>query len=570
MRLHHTALCAALVLVLSGALAAQQQTADLIITNARVYTVDDRRPFGQAMAIGGGRVRFVGSDRGALALRGPRTRVVDLDGRTVIPGMVDAHAHLLGLGMALRTVDLTGTKSYEEVVARVVARAREVPAGTWILGRGWDQNDWGDTRFPSHEALSRAVPEHPVYLTRVDGHAALVNARAMTAANLGATATNPEGGRIERLANGSPSGVLVDRAMGLVQRAIPPSSRDQVRAAILAAVKEANRWGLTGIHDAGVGRATIDVYEELAREGRYDLRNYVMIASDDANLDHYLKRGPQSALYDGRVWIRAIKISADGALGSRGAALIEPYTDSPEHSGLITTPRERIEQVAVRALRSGFQLNVHAIGDRANRTVLDAFQAALGTVPAADHRFRIEHAQILHYADIPRFAELDVIPSMQASHQTSDMYWAGNRLGPTRLLGAYAWRALLQTGVIIPNGSDFPVEQVNPLISFHASISRQDEHNWPTGGWFAEQRMTRDEALKSMTLWPAIAAFQEADLGSLAPGKLADFVVLDQDIMSVAPERILATRVVATYMAGRPVYERSATPPATRAALGAP
>ncbi|HET9809744.1 MAG TPA: amidohydrolase, partial [Candidatus Limnocylindria bacterium] len=533
-------------------------------------TVDERRPFGEAMAIAGGRVRFVGSERGAAAFTGPRTRVIDLDGRTVIPGMVDAHAHLLGLGNALRTVDLTGTKSYDEVIARVAARAREVPAGTWILGRGWDQNDWGDTRFPSHEALSRAVPQHPVYLTRVDGHAALVNARAMAAANLAATATDPEGGRIERMANGAPSGVLVDRAMGLVNRAIPPAPRDEVRAAILAAVKEANRWGLTGIHDAGVGRATIDVYEELAKEGRYDLRNYVMIASDDANLDHYLKRGPQSALYDGRVWIRAIKISADGALGSRGAALLEPYSDSPEHSGLITTPRERIEQVAVRALRSGFQLNVHAIGDRANRTVLDAFEAALGTVPAADHRFRVEHAQILHYADIPRFAQLDVIPSMQASHQTSDMYWAGNRLGPTRLLGAYAWRALLGTGVIIPNGSDFPVEKVNPLISFHASVSRQDEHNWPTGGWFAEQRMTRDEALKSMTLWPAIAAFQEAELGSLAPGKLADFVVLDQDIMSVAPERILATRVLATYLAGRPVYERPPAPATTRAAVGEP
>jgi predicted amidohydrolase YtcJ len=570
MTLHQTALRVALVVTLPAALPAQQQPADLIVTNARIYTVDERRPFGEAMAISGGRVRFVGSDRGALAVRGPRTRVIDLEGRTVIPGMVDAHAHLLGLGMALRTVDLTGTKAYDEVIARVAARAREVPAGTWILGRGWDQNDWGDTRFPSHEALSRAVPEHPVYLTRVDGHAALVNARAMTAASLTAAATNPEGGRIERLANGAPSGVLVDRAMGLVQRSIPPASRDEVRAAILAAVKEANRWGLTGIHDAGVGRSTIDVYEELAREKRYDLRNYVMISSDDATLDHYFTRGPQSALHDGRVWIRAIKISADGALGSRGAALLEPYSDSPEHSGLITTPRERIEQVAVRALRSGFQLNVHAIGDRANRTVLDAFEAALGTVPAGDHRFRVEHAQILHYADIPRFAELDVIPSMQASHQTSDMYWAGNRLGPTRLLGAYAWRALLQSGVIIPNGSDFPVEQVNPLISFHASVSRQDENNWPTGGWFAEQRMTRDEALKSMTLWPAIAAFQEGELGSLAPGKLADFVVLDQDIMSVAPERILATRVVATYLGGRPVYERSTTPAATRAGLGEP
>ncbi|HZO19165.1 MAG TPA: amidohydrolase [Gemmatimonadaceae bacterium] len=565
-----TPLRLALLLLLPSPLSAQQQAADLILTNARIYTVDDRRPVGEAMAISGGRVRFVGSERGALALKGPRTRVIDLDGNTVIPGMVDAHAHLLGLGNALRTVDLTGTKSYDEVIARVAARAREVPAGTWILGRGWDQNDWGDTRFPTHEALSRAVPNHPVYLTRVDGHASLVNARAMAAASLTAEVTNPEGGRIERLPNGAPSGVLVDRAMGLVGRAIPAPPRAEVRAAVLAAVKEANRWGLTGIHDAGVSRATIDVYEELAREGQYNLRNYVMIASDDANLDHYLKRGPQSALHDGRVWIRAIKISADGALGSRGAALLEPYSDSPEHSGLVTTPRERIEHVAVRALRAGFQLNVHAIGDRANRIVLDAFESALGTVPTADHRFRIEHAQILNYADIPRFAELDVIPSMQASHQTSDMYWAGNRLGPARLLGAYAWRALLATGVIIPNGSDFPVEKVNPLISFHSSVSRQDENNYPTGGWLAEQRMTRDEALKSMTLWPAIAAFQEAELGSLSPGKLADFVVLDQDIMTVAPERILSTRVVATYLAGRPVYERSPSPSMTRAEGGAP
>ena len=569
MKLQHLALRTALVLLVPAVLRAQQPAADLIVTNARIYTVDERRPVGEAMAIAGGRVRFVGSQRGALALKGPRTRVVDLDGNTVIPGMIDAHVHLLGLGNALRTVNLTGTRSYDEVIARVAARAREAPAGTWIVGRGWDQNDWGDTRFPSHEALSRAVPDHPVYLTRVDGHAALVNARAMAAANLTASATDPEGGRIERVANGAPSGVLVDRAMALVSRSIPPPPRQEVRAAVLAALKESNRWGLTGVHDAGVDRGTIDVYEELAREGRYTLRNYVMIRSDDSTLSHYFKRGPQSGLYDGRLWIRAIKISSDGALGSRGAALLEPYSDSPEHSGLITTPRDRVEQVAVRALRAGFQLNVHAIGDRANRMVLDAFEAALGAVPTPDHRFRIEHAQILHNADIPRFAELDVIPSMQASHQTSDMYWAGNRLGPTRLLGAYAWRALLQTGVIIPNGSDFPVEAVNPLISFHAAISRQDENNWPTGGWFAEQRMTREEALKSMTLWPAIAAFQENDYGSLAPGKVADFVVLDQDIMTVAPERVLATRVIATYLGGRPVYERSGTPATTRASVGA-
>ena len=530
--------------------------ADLIVTNAHIHTVDDGRPLAEAMAIRQGRIQFVGSTRGALVHRGPSTRVLDLAGRTIIPGMVDAHAHLLGLGEALRTVDLTGTRSYDEVIARVAARAKEMPAGTWIEGRGWDQNDWADTRFPTHEALSRAVPAHPVFLTRVDGHAAIVNARAMQVAGLAADATDPAGGRIERMEGGAPSGVLVDDAMDLVARSIPPLSRDELRSATLAAIREANRWGLTGIHDAGVSRSTIDVYEALAAEGKYDLRNYVMISSADATIDHYLRRGPQNALHGGRLWIRSIKISADGALGSRGAALLEPYSDEPAHAGLVTTPPERIRAIAERALRAGFQVNVHAIGDRGNRFALDAFEDALGTVPASDHRFRIEHAQILHHADIPRFAELDVIPSMQAVHQTSDMYWAGNRLGPTRLHGAYAWRSLLATGVIIPNGSDFPVEAVNPLLSFKAAVTRSDAKGWPLGGWFPEQRMTRDEALKSMTLWPAYAAFQEADLGSLSPGKLADFVVLDRDIMTVGEASILDTQVIATYLGGRAVYER--------------
>ena len=534
----------------------QAQPAELIVTNARIYTVDENRPIVQAMAVRGGRVLFVGPTAGALSLRGPSTRVVDLDGRTVIPGMTDAHVHLLGLGQALRTVNLVGTRSYEEVVARVAARAREVPAGTWIIGRGWDQNDWGDTRFPSHDALSRAVPNHPVYLTRVDGHASLANAAAMSAASVTAATKDPDGGRIERDASNAPSGVFVDRAMGLVGRAIPNASREETRAAVEAAIKEVNRWGLTGVHDAGVGRSTIDVYEEIAKAGRFDLRDYVMLANDDAVLDHYFGLGARSALYDGRLWLRAIKISADGALGSRGAALLEPYSDDARNNGLITVPAGRVRQVAERALKSGFQVNVHAIGDRANRVVLDEFEAALKAAPTADHRFRIEHAQILHSDDIPRFAELGVIPSMQGSHQSSDMYWAGTRLGPTRLLGAYAWRSLLNSGVIIPNGSDFPVEAVNPLISFHASVARQDANDWPTGGWFPEQRMTREEALKSMTIWPAFAAFQEKELGSLSPGKYADFVVLDQDIMRVPAELILRTRVLATYLGGRAVYER--------------
>jgi predicted amidohydrolase YtcJ len=289
-----------------------------------------------------------------------------------------------------------------------------------------------------------------------------------------------------------------------------------------------------------------------------------MVSDDSADIAHYFARGPQSELYGGRLWIRAIKLYADGALGSRGAALLDPYSDDPRNSGLLVSAPEHIRDVATRALAAGFQVNTHAIGDRGNRVVLDAYERALATHPTADHRFRIEHAQVLSPDDIPRFAELGVIPSMQASHQTSDMYWAGTRLGPARLLGAYAWRALLNTGVVIPNGSDFPVEQVNPLISFHSAVSRQDAHDWPPGGWYPEQRMTREEALRAMTIWPAYAAFEERVLGSLTPGKYADFVLLDQDIMRVPAELILKTQVVATYVGGKPVYERK-EPPAVSA-----
>ncbi|HET9454381.1 MAG TPA: amidohydrolase [Gemmatimonadaceae bacterium] len=556
MRLHRVPPAFALLLAAAASAGAQAQPADLIVVNARIHTVDEGRPRAEALAVRNGRVQFVGSRRGAEVLRGPQTRVVDLAGATVIPGIADAHVHLLGLGQALRTVDLTGTRSLDEVVSRIAARARELPAGTWITGRGWDQNDWPDTRLPAHETLTRAVPGHPVYVVRVDGHAAYVNAAALRIAGVTAETRDPSGGRIERAASGEPTGVLVDAAMGLVSRRIPPMSRDQVRDATLAAIREVNRLGLTSVHDAGVDAATVDVYEELARAGNYSLRNYVMIRQDDSTLARYFRRGPQSALYDGRLWIRAIKISADGALGSRGAALLDPYSDEATHSGLILTSGERIRDVAARALRAGFQLNVHAIGDRGNRVVLDAFEAALRDAPAADHRFRVEHAQILHHDDIPRFAQLDVIPSMQSTHQTSDMYWAPNRIGYSRSLGAYAWRSLLNTGVVIANGTDFPVEPVNPMFTFHSAITRQDDNGWPAGGWFGDQRMTREEALKSMTIWPAYAAFQEATLGSLTIGKLADFVVLDRDIMTVAPEQIRGTVVLATYIGGRAVFEK--------------
>jgi predicted amidohydrolase YtcJ len=543
------------------AAAQQQQPADLIITNARIYTVDETRPVADAMAVRGGRVQFVGSTGAALALKGASTRLLDLNGRTVIPGMVDAHGHVDNLGLALRTVDLTGTNSYDEVIARVVARAKATPPGQWIIGRGWDQNDWGDTRFPTHEKLTAAVPNNPVYLTRIDGHAGLANAAALKAAGITAATKDPEGGHIERTSDGAPAGVFVDNAQGLVGRVIPRATRDQVKSEVQAAIAEAQKWGLTGVHDAGASAQTLDIYEELAKSGALDFRLYAMISDDSATVARWFARGPLVGGYNNTLWIRSVKLYMDGALGSRGAALLDPYADNAATNGLLVSKPEHIEAVAERALKAGFQVNTHAIGDRANRLVLDAYQQALEKIPVADHRFRIEHAQILNSEDIPRFAALGVIPSMQASHQTSDMYWAGNRLGSTRLLGEYAWRSLLDNGSIIPNGSDFPVEQVNPLISFHAAFSRQDAHNWPPNGWYPEQKMTREEALRSITLWPAYAAFQESIMGSLTPGKLADFVVLDQDIMRVAPEQVLHTQVLATYVGGKAVYERKGVVP---------
>jgi hypothetical protein len=529
--------------------------ADLIVTNARIYTSDDTRPVVEAVAVAGGKVLFAGNTAGAMALKGAATRVLDLGGRTVIPGMIDAHGHVTGLGDALHIVDLTGTTTYDEVVARVAERARNTPKGQWVLGRGWDQNDWGDTRFPTHDKMSAAVPDHPVYIVRVDGHAGLANLKALQAAGVTASTQDPSGGHIERAADGSPSGVFVDNAQGLVRRAIPRQTRDDVKRAILDAVREAQRWGLTGVHDAGAGATALDVYEELAKSGQMKFRLYAMISDDAQTIESWFKRGPLTDAYNGSLWVRSIKLYSDGALGSRGAALLEPYSDDPKNIGLLVSAPAHIQDVATRALRAGFQVNTHAIGDRGNRLVLDAYAAALKAAPTADHRFRVEHAQILNYDDVSRFATLGVIPSMQASHQTSDMYWAGARLGAQRLLGAYAWRSLLNTGVVVPNGSDFPVEHVNPLISFHSAVSRQDARDWPPGGWYPAERMTREEALKSVTIWAAHAGFQEKVLGSLTPGKYADFVVLDQDIMRVPAELLLQTRVLQTWVGGTRVYE---------------
>jgi hypothetical protein len=531
------------------------QPADLVVRGGRIYTADTTRWTVDALAVRGGRVVYAGDAAGAARFTGPATRILDLRGATVIPGMVDAHAHVVNLGQSLRNVDLVGTTSLNEVVDRVAARARTTPKGEWIVGRGWDQNDWVEKAFPSHDLLSQAVPDHPVVLTRIDGHASLANAEAMRRARVTAeTRWTGAGGRIERTAGGAPTGVFIDDAMALIGRHVPGLDARQIEEAVLLAQREMHRWGLTGVHDAGATGMTVDVYDRLAREGRLRLRLYAMLTDSRLLLDEWFARGPLLGAHDGRLWVRSVKAYADGALGSRGAALLADYSDDPGNTGLLRATREHLQDLAARALAAGFQVNTHAIGDRANRIVLDAYTAAFAARPARDHRFRIEHAQIVAPDDLARFARLGVIPSMQASHQTSDMYWAEQRLGPERITGAYAWRSLLRTGVIIPNGSDFPVELVNPLISFHASVTRQDAKDWPAGGWYPAERMTRREALLSMTAWPAWAAFQEAELGTLAVGKRADFVVLDQDILEVPAERILATQVRGTWVGGAEVY----------------
>ena len=547
-------------LILAAApLAAQQppHPADLILLNANIYTADAGYPRADALAIKDGRIVFVGDSRGAATLAGPSTRTIDAGGRTVLPGLIDAHGHLLDLGEALTEVDLVGTTSYQEVVARVAARADSAKAGAWVLGNGWDQNDWADGQFPTEGALSKAVPNNPVMLSRVDGHALLANAMAMKLAGVTAETKDPPGGRIVRDGAGQPTGVFVDNAQGLILRAVPAPTDAQLKQWTTAAIARLNSLGLTGVHDPGVVGRRIAVYRSLAAAGQFNLRDYVMVLGTDRQaVTAALAAGPQDGLYGGHLWIRAIKMYMDGALGSRGAALLEPYDDDPGNTGLLVSDPDSIRAMAVRALKAGLQLNVHAIGDRGNRLVLDAFESALKEVPRADHRFRIEHAQILNYQDIPRFAKLGVIPSMQGSHATSDMYWATRRLGYARTrFGGYVWRSLLNTGVIIPNGSDFPVESANPLLSFHSFFTRQDADNLPAGGWFPEERTTRQEALLAMTLWPAEASFMEHDVGSLTAGKYGDFVMLDQDVMTVAPERVLSTRVLLTVLGGKVVYQ---------------
>ncbi len=538
---------------------ATAQPADAIFVNATVHTVDDDRPNATAFAVRDGAFVAVGDAAGMMVHKGPDTEWVDLDGATVVPGLIDAHAHLAGLGqLELGIIDLSWTSSYDQVIEVIKQRAETAPPGEWIIGRGWDHESWPTKKLPHHADLTAAIPDHPVWIARVDGHAALANARAMDIAGVSPESEDPDGGEIMRDADGIPTGVFVDAAEALVNRVIPDSAYPDYAAMLLEGQRLCFEAGLTGMHDMGMTTAESDLLRALEASGDLKLRVHATIGKRHA-LEHMTSRLP----YIGdRVQIKAIKLYMDGAMGSRGAWLLEPYADRPtDHDGdpwvgLATEDPDFVETVANVCLQRGYQLCTHAIGDRANREVLDAYERALKSRAAIneDHRFRIEHAQLLSPTDIPRFAKLNVIPSMQARHATSDMRWVADRVGPVRASGAYAWQTLVKEGSIVANGSDFPVEPHEPLLGFYASVTRQNEQGEPSEGWMPNERLTREQALKSFTIWAAHAAFMEDRVGSITPGKRADFTVLDTDIMACEPADILTTKIFRTVVDGETVF----------------
>lgn len=556
----------AVLLAACGADTPADESADLLVTNARVVTVDDTQPEAEAVAVRGSRILAVGSAAEMEAYRGEGTEVIDADGRLVIPGFIEGHGHFTGLGDARMILDLTTVTSWEEIVDMVAAAVADAPAGTLIRGRGWHQEKWTSTPepqvdgVPHHDALSAVSPDHPVYLTHASGHAAFVNGRALEMAGIDADTPDPAGGTIVRDASGRATGLLRETAAGLASGlggALTPEEEEaRFRRVVELAGAEALSKGVTSFHDAGTGFGTVDGYRTLADAGELPIRLYVMIRAGNealaANLDDYRLDGHA----DGFLTVRSIKRSIDGALGSHGAWLLEPYDDLPSSAGLNTAPVDDVAETARLAAEHGYQLNVHAIGDRANREVLDIYERTwqAGGLDGEGLRWRIEHAQHLHPDDIPRFAELGVIAAMQGVHGTSDGPWVPEKLGALRAArGAYMWRALWDSGAIVTNGTDTPVEDVDPIASYYSMVSRMTN----TGQKFhPEQALDRMESLKAYTINNAIASFQEDDLGSITPGKYADLVILSKDILAIDEAEIPSAEVDVTILGGRVAYRR--------------
>ena len=533
-------------------------TEQKLIYNANGYTIEsDTLRLFEALLIQDGKVRAVGNEDELRALATTEDIIeVDAQGNTLLPGLIDAHGHVMGLGFQELQINLAGIRSLEETLEQLKAYADANPELEWIIGRGWNQTLWKENRFPKAADLDQVIPDRPVWLSRVDGHAGWANSKAMQLAQVSSDTPDPEGGKIIKDERGRPTGVFIDAAEGYVQQVVPEYTAQEQALALAAANNVLRSYGVTSIHDAGVGIQTWELYQEFASQGKLDVRIYGMISGAGSTFDALSVQGPITGLYDDLLALRSVKLYADGALGSRGAALLSDYHDEPGNKGLLFVSQDEMNAMAEKVVSKGFQANIHAIGDAANRQVLDALAYAQEQHPNPDQRNRIEHAQIIELQDLPRFKELNIIASMQPTHATSDKNMAEDRVGSERIKGAYAWQTLLGQGTVVASGSDFPVESANPFLGLYAAITRNDIEGNPLGGWYANEAMTREQTLRSFTLDAAYAGFQEDVLGSLEEGKWADLIIIDRDIMRVEDSEIWQTEVLQTWVAGEPVFTR--------------
>ena len=524
----------------------QKENVDLIITNATIYTVDSEFGMAESFAVAEGKIKAVGKEKDILA-KYSSGNIMDAQGNWVYPGFNDAHCHFNGYGMnLLQYANLRGTESPEEIY-HILKKHHKEFGGEWILGRSWDQNDWEEKEFPNKGKLDELFPNNPVYLIRVDGHAGWCNSKALEIAGID-VGTKISGGDV-LVKNGEPTGVLIDNAMGLVSKYIPDPDKGQQEKGLLAAQKNCFAVGLTSVTDCGVGKQTVLLMDGLHKEGKLKMRVNAMLSPSKENFEHFVKKGVYNT---GMLMVNTIKLFADGALGSRGALMLEDYSDDPGNKGLQINSQEYYDEICQLAISSNYIVATHCIGDGGNRLMLDTYGKFLKG--KNDRRWRIEHAQVVHPDDFAKFASFSIVPSIQATHCTSDMYWAADRVGEKRIKGAYAYQTLLNQLGWLPNGTDFPVEEIDPLLTFYASVFRVDAKGWPEGGWQKEEALTREQTLRSMTIWGAKASFEENEKGSLEPGKWADFIILDTDLMEANPGEVLKAKVLSTWVAGEKVF----------------
>jgi len=523
-----------------------KQSVDLIVHNATIYTVDSTFATAEAMAIKDGKIIATGTTQFILNNYEAKEKI-DAEKKAVYPGFIDAHAHFVGYGQSLFVADLYDTKSFEEVIERLKSFAAEHPDEKWILGRGWDQNKWPGKVYPTNEKLNQLFPDKPVYITRVDGHAAICNQKAFDLAHVKPGATI-SGGDAETK-NGKLTGVLIDNAKELVNNNIPSLSKEDYAKRLLAAEKNCFAVGLTTITDCGLNYKDVDAIDTLQQQGKLNMRLYVMLSDDKENFAHYLPKGPYKT---DKLFVHGFKFYADGALGSRGACLLQPYNDRKDWKGFLLSSIAHFDSSAQLLAGTEFQMCTHAIGDSGNRMILNVYTKVLKG--KNDKRWRIEHAQIIHENDFDLFGQSSIIPSVQPTHATSDMYWAEERLGTKRLKGGYAYKQLLEQNGWIPLGTDFPVEDISPFKTFLAAVARKDAKGFPENGFQKEDALSREETIKGMTIWAAKADFLENEVGSLEKGKKADFIILDNDLMKVDEKNILNTKVTATYLGGKKVF----------------